>query len=94
MARACCPLWRPQAVGLCRVEPPSPDRIRAGYETSTLCRRYGGTLIESGAEVSAASLGSSNQGKVIFRDLATSGSDVDMGCGRPEIAEMEEIGWQ
>jgi hypothetical protein len=37
---------------------------------------------------------SSNQGRVIFRDLATSGSDVDADCGRPEMAEMEEIGWQ
>lgn len=36
----------------------------------------------------------SNQGRVLFRDLATSGSDVDMGCGRPETTEMEDCGWQ
>jgi hypothetical protein len=63
--RACCPLWRPQAVilnGRRRRAIESNRQVPVAYEPAEIhplascCRRYGGTLIESGAEVSAAFL--------------------------------------
>ena len=59
-----------------------------------LARSAGGTAVLPSRVAPKSPRRFSNQGKVIIRDLGTSGSIVDMCCGRPEISEMEDCGWE
>lgn len=85
------PQQRPAERGT-RIHTPSIGLVRTGSDLTRLCRRYSGTSQNGVAEESApASRIRAESSSVTLEPQAALWICV---CGRPEISEMEDCGWE